>query len=180
MTDEQLLLAFGSSGDESLFVELCSRFQGTIHSACWNVLHDHDLADDATQDVLLKIFTKADSYHGGSRAFTWIWRIAVNAAISRFRSGRSWRYVDLPAFAIEWQERQCDPVRQCQDREIAAIVASMPADDREILQFIDLGGGSYLEAAAELRICIGTVRSRLHRARKHLRERLPDDALITH
>jgi RNA polymerase sigma-70 factor (ECF subfamily) len=180
MTDEQLLLAFGSTGQESLFVELCRRFQKTIRYACWKLLRDEGLADDAAQDALLSILKKAGTYHGGSRAFTWIWRIAHNAAIDRLRDCRYWRQVALPPFALEWQEKRCDPVRLCQDRELSEIVARLPPIHREILQFIDLDGGTYEEAAAELGICMGTVRSRLHRARELLRELLPADSLNTH
>jgi len=134
------------------------------------------------QEVFLRAFEKLDRYQGESSFYTWIYRIAVNQALSgrRRRRTRSRRHevhlggpVDPPD-----DPRSSDPTapleRAERDRLIQEALNSLAADHRAVVVMKEFDGLRYEEIGAMLGIPVGTVRSRLHRARCELRDRLRD------
>jgi RNA polymerase sigma-70 factor (ECF subfamily) len=140
-------------------------------------------AQDVLQDAFVRAFEKLDQFHGESTFYTWIYRIAVNLALSgrRKRTGRrlSWPIhrgeghdgIDPPDCSLE-----TDPAMALElvEREaiIEAALGALGPEHRAVVVLKDFDGRRYEEISTLLKIPIGTVRSRLHRARCELRDRL--------
>ena len=124
--------------------------------------------DDLVQETYLHAFAARHQFRRGSNARAWLCRILVNIAMSEHRRrGRTHRLVErlkaLPALDSDDAERT-RAVRQAMDR--------LGARDRRILELSDVEGLSYRELARALDVPIGTVMSRLHRARRRLRSQM--------
>jgi RNA polymerase sigma-70 factor (ECF subfamily) len=134
-----------------------------------------DLADDLVQETFLRAFAAQHRFRQGSNARAWMHTILLNAARTEHRRHRREQHLQ-ERYAAE----PIDPAPASGSApapSLMAIVARLPRPFREAIELVDLGGLSYQEAAERLGCPIGTVMSRLHRARRALRtalERLPE------
>jgi len=182
--DDQLLIAACLGGDTTAFGILVRRYQDRLYNTVYRLLDNAEDAQDVVQDSFLHAYQSLDSFKGDSLFFTWLYRIAVNTAISlkrkrrvvlsldRSRNGES--SVDphdpsetvRPEHALEQQE---------QGRRIQQALSRLSPEHRTVLIMKDMEGQKYEMMAEILRVPIGTIRSRLHRARLELRELLEQD-----
>ncbi len=128
-------------------------------------------ADDLIQETYLRALTARERYRSGSNAGAWLHRILVNAALSEHR--RSARERRMAArFAVEppAEPETSEPMPGLELLDDA--LAQLPAHERRVVELTELRGLRYRDAARELGCPIGTVMSRLHRARAHLRKKL--------
>ncbi len=171
---EQELVARHRAGDEQAFLEIYREHAPMVFNLTLRLSGNRELAQDLSQEVLLRVFRSLRSFAGRSSLKTWIYRICVNHCRTRLtrrradeRDGAS---VDLEALLV-------DPARGPEDRLIAAdaqrVVArallEVDAVYREAVVLRDLEGLSYQEIARVLRVRVGTVRSRIARGRDQLR-----------
>jgi RNA polymerase sigma-70 factor (ECF subfamily) len=127
---------------------------------------------DAAQEALLRAFVKLDTFTGSSAFYTWLYRIAVNVAISGRRRRAHCSLddsVELKARSERSDERL---LREERARQVQEALQSLTAEHRTMLVLRELDHWDYEEIADILRMPVGTVRSRLHRARLELRARL--------
>jgi RNA polymerase sigma-70 factor (ECF subfamily) len=141
-----------------------------------------DEADDLVQEAILRAWTFWDRFEPGSNARAWLHRILVNTFINAYRKQRRER--ELFRQAGEEARREAlthSALRRAQQDglgdEVGAALAALPSEFRAVVELVDLGDFSYREVASELGCPIGTVMSRLHRARKQLQEALASYAL---
>lgn len=140
---------------------------------------NHDRADDLVQETLLKAWDKRDSFQAGTNLRAWLFTILRNAFYSEVRKRR--REVEDVDGAMTARLA----VRPAQDhvmalRDFSLALATLPADQREALVLVGAAGFSYEEAAAVCGCAVGTIKSRVSRARAHLAEVLGltgDDAM---
>ena len=150
-----------------------------------------DIADDLVQETFLRALAASDRYRPGSNARAWLYAILTNAARSAFRRERRdsrlrERYAIEPSVpreaatqpprslrivAATSSSRQRDPSSGA-TVSLRALVAELPPEFRAVVELVDLEGLSYKAVAARLGCPVGTVMSRLHRARRRLRDRL--------
>ncbi|MBN1344928.1 MAG: sigma-70 family RNA polymerase sigma factor [Phycisphaerae bacterium] len=187
--EDSLLVEQCQQGDMAAFAQLVAKYQDKVYNTCWRISGSRDDAADLTQDVFCKALESMGKFKGKSGFYTWVFRIAVNQSISHRR--RSSRTVNLttdnddPAPVNRQADglmrrtgrgEPSDPAAQAQDRELQALVTQaldeLEDDHRAIVVLRDVEGLDYSEIAEVLEIASGTVRSRLHRARAALRERL--------
>jgi RNA polymerase sigma-70 factor (ECF subfamily) len=177
-------------GDQDAFTSLVDRHGSRVFSLALRIMrNDREAAADMTQEVFLRAFRGLGEFTGGSRFSTWLHRIAVNACVTEQRKRRALKRtgrtvsLDAPVFGdaedglrIEPVARDADPAASVSSRELdvrlRAAVDELPDDMRIIVTLRDLQDLSYEEIAETLDVPIGTVRSRLHRARATLRLRL--------
>lgn len=137
--------------------------------------HDATLADDLVQDTLRKALTHAEQLRDPAAMDAWLLRILTNCWRDHFRSQRDTLDIDDMELADEkttdGQHEQGEIVKQ-----IRQAVATLPIGQRQVLTLVDLEGSSYAEVADILGIPIGTVMSRLCRARQALKTLLLNDA----
>jgi RNA polymerase sigma-70 factor (ECF subfamily) len=162
-----------------------------IHQLALRYVKNWEDAEEVTQDVLMKVYRKIDAFRGDAALSSWIYRITFNTAMSRLRSARANRLVEiqkpdlstgeqperLPAEPADWSSLADDHVMRGQMRQrLIASLSHLPTVYRVPVILRDIQGLSTEEASAVLRVKPQTLKSRLHRGRLMLRERLADFA----
>ncbi len=178
-SDEDLVAVF-QSGDFSAFDELVRRWEGKIQGAVYRIMGSEEEARDLSQEAFLRAFRSLGRFKGEARFSSWLYQIALNLCRDRMRrkKGKSWVSWD------ELAERGEDPVPsqgpsavelvEANDRArwIAAAVASLSDDQREVVVLKEYQGLTFQEIADTLGIPTSTVKTRLYRALSELRTRL--------
>jgi RNA polymerase sigma-70 factor (ECF subfamily) len=172
--------------DEQACAELVNEHQRMVYQLSLNLLNDHNEALDLSQDVFLRVFRTIHAFRGQSSLRTWIYRIVVNQARNR---QRWWRrrhraqqvsldqhiqeHGDLPEATNGRSPDRMLGQKQLADR-IRVALDHLPFDQRTALVLREIDGLSYEEIGFSLGIAVGTVKSRLARAREGLRSQLRD------
>jgi RNA polymerase sigma-70 factor (ECF subfamily) len=150
-----------------------SRHIPNLREAARRLTGSADEADDLVQDAVMRAWTFWDRFEPGSNARAWLHRILVNTFINAYRKQRRER--ELFRAASEESRREVQTVTQLRQAEregigdeIGAALDTLPQEFRAVVELVDLRDFSYREVASELGCPIGTVMSRLHRARKQL------------
>ena len=151
-------------GDLAAFDELVRMFQADLWRFCIGLLRDGTAAEDAVQETFLKAFRHLARYKGRSKFSTWLFSIARNCAYDELR--RSAR-LDRTTGRLEL-EPQREPHDETVGVEVREALATLPIDLREPIVLIDVFGNSYRDAAQVMGLPVGTVKSRVHRAREQL------------
>lgn len=168
--DVELLRAH-VAGDPAAFAELVRRHRDRLWAVALRTTGNPDEAADALQDALLSAFRRAETFRGDAAVTTWLHRIVVNACLDRARRRRSHPVDALPEDPDREVPRPGAP-DLAEDRalalDVAAALATLPADQRAALVLVDLSGFSVADAAAVLQCPVGTVKSRCARARARI------------
>jgi RNA polymerase sigma-70 factor (ECF subfamily) len=189
LIDESALITAAQAGDRQAFNELVLRYQGIAYNVAYRILGNADAAADATQDALLSAYRAIDRFRG-STLKSWLLRIVTNACYDRLRTRCRSPEISLDAKTdLEWGEWSVAPQespeafaeRQELGQAIQRGLSTLPPEQRAVIVLADIQDMSYREVAETLRVPIGTIRSRLSRARHKLREALSRmDALPNH
>ena len=180
---EAALLAGLRAGDESAFEEVVRRFGPRMLATARRLLRNEEDARDAVQDAFLSAFRGLAGFAGQASVGTWLHRIGVNAALMRLRRKRQQPELSLSDLLPRFKDdgHHAEPVapwdgaaeRVLEQKEtraqIRAAIDSLPDDYRTILLVRDIEGLDTAEAARQLGVSEGVVRTRLHRARQALR-----------
>ena len=184
--------------DEYALAELSSLYGARIYQLAFRYMRNHEDAEEVVQDVLLKVFRKIEMFRGDSALSSWLYRITFNTAMSRLRRTRLSRLAEATELEIgtsinddgpgafepaDWSQMADEAMLRQELRErVVAAVGDLPAIYREPVILRDLRGLSTEEASTRLRVKDQTLKSRLHRGRLMLRERLADfaDGLSMH
>ena len=157
------------------FGELVEKYQARLYSSIVQIFGPRD-AEDIAQDAFVKAFQKLDSFKGTSGFYTWLYRIAFNTAVSHLRKQPSVKSIDELQEAIgdnlaDDSQRPDDSLerKEC-SRQIQSALQLLSEEHRTILILREVEQMSYEVLANLFQIPVGTVRSRLHRARMCLRE----------
>jgi len=180
-SDDEELLQRMQDGDEEAFVKLYRRWQAPIFRFAFQMSGSRTAAEDVTQEVFMALIRNSRGYCASRGSFgAWLYGIArhiMPRAISREKTPA----VSLNETAREAQIEKCcqpggDPhdeaVRRQRTERLRKTVLTLPVHYREVLVLCELHEMNYADAATSLGCSIGTVRSRLHRARSMLAERL--------
>jgi RNA polymerase sigma-70 factor (ECF subfamily) len=180
---EAVLVQRCAAGDEGAFAELLAEHQRMVMQLAVNLLGDRDEALDLSQEVFLKVFRTIHRFRGHSSLRTWIYRIAVNQARNRHRFWRrrhKAEQVSLDAHIAAHGEFvgviTSRPDQVFAQKELASrlqrALDALPFDQRTAIVLREIDGLSYEEIAYSLGVALGTVKSRLTRARLSLRAEL--------
>lgn len=180
MTDETRLIDDALRGNSDAFGRLVCRYQDRLFTSLVHITGSHEEAEDVAQEAFVQAFIKLESFQGKSRFYTWLYRIALNISASRRRKRRGEIAVDFSGRAAEYVVHvgadSCDAPLERQElvAHVRAALSRLPQDHRQILVLRELEGCSYDDIVQILQLPAGTVRSRLHRARKLLHEILKE------
>ena len=180
---EAALIERCAAGDEIAFAELVSEHQRMVVQLALNLLGDRDEARDLSQEVFLRVFRTIGRFRGQSSLRTWIYRIAVNQTRNRHRFWRRRHRADqvsleahVAAHGDFLSGADSGPDGVLAQKELAARLKSaldgLPFDQRTAIVLREVDGLSYEEIAYSLGVAVGTVKSRLTRARQTLRQQL--------
>ena len=157
------------AGDLRAFESLVRDYQADVWRFAYHLTRNRQVAEDVTQEAFLKAFRSMRSFRGDSKFSSWLLRIARNCAIDAYRRTRHEGPVADDVLAAMSAERRPTPTGSPEDRlRLSAAVAALPADLREPFVVIEVLGFTYHEASTILGVKVGTVKSRMHRARAAL------------
>ncbi len=179
-TDDQALVERSRNGELAAFEPLVEKYRDRVWRLAYHHLRDREEAWDVAQEAFVRAWQALPSFRGQSAFYTWLFRIVVNVATDRARQrgarGRAFGTEAVPE--EDWERVMVDQevgpedaaARAEQRERIRRGLDALPEHHRAIIMLSDLEGLSYREIAEVLQIPMGTVMSRLHNARKRLRE----------
>ena len=174
------------TGDREAFGALLRRYQGKVYRLAMNMTRSPQDAEEVTQDVFLAVYRKIGDFDGRAAFSTWLYRVASNAALMKLRGRRSEPHLSIeeegPAFApdghfarpvADWSELPEDRLLSAERRRVLEqAIDALPPDYKAVVVLRDVEGLSNQEVAEILGTTVLAMKSRLHRARLALRERL--------
>lgn len=178
MSDDASLIAATLAGDTAAFGRLVQLYQDRLYNSLLRVLGSADDAADIVQDAFVQAYVKLDSFRGGSAFYTWLYRIAFNLAMSHLRRGHKEASLDQMKSLLGSEPADGQPTADAgvlqQERAdlVHAALAELSIEHRQILVLREIEGCRYDEIAEVLELPVGTVRSRLFRARLEMRDLL--------
>ena len=178
--DDAQLVAAAQQGDRDAFGTLVERYQDRVYNTLLRVLGSRDDALDVVQEALVQAYVKLDSFRGEAKFYTWLYRIAMNLALSKRRRRRSTVSIEEIRERVgeEPVSNQPSPESGLIGQEQAATVqralTALGDEHCQILVLREMENYSYEEIVKILKLPLGTVRSRLFRARSELKEKLKE------
>jgi RNA polymerase sigma-70 factor (ECF subfamily) len=186
--DELGLIHSAQKGDVNAFNRLVLEYQTLAYNVAYRIMAEADAAADATQEAFISAYKHIDSYRGGSFR-GWLMRIVTNACYDELRRRKRRPAVSLEELTtnLEGEENDSDavlasteelPEERTQRKELATALQNclnnLPDDMRTVTVLCDVQGMDYAEIAEATGVALGTVKSRLSRARARLRDCLQD------
>ncbi len=185
--EEQALIERCKSGEARAFDELVERYQKRVYNFAFGIAGNQDDANDVAQEAFVRVLTSIQTFRGDANFTTWIYRIVTNVYLDERKKSKSHRlislddYIDLEENSVSRQiideSPQPDVVAENKEKYLAIrkAVNSLPDYQRIIVTLYHLHDRSYEEIAEILHLPIGTVKSRLNRARLALAEKLASE-----
>lgn len=182
--DNALVSAY-LEGNDIAFEELVHRYQDKLTNYINGIIYDYDRSIDLCQEAFIRVFRNAHRYQGKYQFSTWLYRIATNLAIDEIRRRQRKRrfffqsvvdffQADEPAVPLP-DLRHCPELaldKKEKAQRLKTAIGSLSAKYRLAFILKEVQGLSYEETAQVLNISLGTVKSRIHRAKRLLREKL--------
>lgn len=165
VTEERDLVRRCQQGDESAFRELLRRHRSRAVYLAAQILRDPTEAEDVVQEAFLQVFRTIRTFRGDASFYSWLYRIVLNLCLDRRRRQGGRIIVPLD----EEQEREAAEGAWETRLQVDALLARLGDQQRVTLVMREVAGLSYEEIARELKIPVGTVRSRLSAAREQFR-----------
>lgn len=177
--EEQRVISRVLSGDSDAFELIVLAHQKNIYNLALKMVGNPDDAFDISQDAFLRAYNSLSSFHGDSKLSVWLYRLTSNICIDFLRKKKRRNEVQLSILEDDDEDRPLDIPddrfspdaeldRAEQRKAIHEGLAQLPENDRRILTLREIGGLSYEEIAQALELELGTVKSKLFRARKKL------------
>ena len=176
-TQDRELIRRLQAGEPAAVHELAERYGSRIYQLALRHMRNSEDAEEVTQDVLFKVYRKIDRFRGDAALSSWIYRITFNTAMSRLRTGKAARKTDeeqpSTIVPVDWSRMPDEELLRTQLRQaVATAIAELPEIYRAPVVLRDIQGLSTEEASTRLHVKDQTLKSRLHRGRLMLRERL--------
>lgn len=177
--DDSRLIAESLKGQSQAFGVLVRRYQDRLYNTVYRLTAHSEDAQDVVQEAFISAYQSLGSFKGDSLFFTWLYRIAMNAAISQKRKKKA-------TISLETGSKHdlvIDPLDESvnsrpgealerveEERQLQKALQQLSAEHRAVIVLKDIDDLRYEEIAEILAVPIGTIRSRLHRARLELRD----------
>jgi RNA polymerase sigma-70 factor (ECF subfamily) len=187
MINETETIKSAQQGQLSAFNQLVMLHQGIAYNVAYRIMGDADSAADATQEAFIKAFRSIEQYQGGMFR-SWLMRIVTNTCYDqlRYHNRRPSEALESEAVEADYTPHLIDPAEQPEETAVRHELGDMlqgainrlQPDQRVVLILSDVEGFSYQEIAEITKISLGTVKSRLNRARSRLRDILQAQELL--
>lgn len=178
MNEEALLIEKARSGNMSAFEELISLYEKKIYNYCYRMTDSREDAEDLTQEVFIKVYRGLKSFKGNSSFSTWIYRIAYNTCVDKYRKNKRINVVSLNSGndedAGEIELVSGDPlpedevIQKERYKRLQVHIAALKPEYKTVIILRDIQNYSYEEIAQILQLPLGTVKSHISRARAAL------------
>jgi RNA polymerase sigma-70 factor (ECF subfamily) len=184
--DEQKLVAEAKKGNKRAFDELIRRYEGQIYSLIFRITYNKEDTSDIFQETFIQAYKKLSTFRGESKFSTWLYRIATNLSLMKKRKDKKVHILSLDKpittdrgndlkreFRDDWSRT---PLEILESKEVYEtldrIIMLMPVKYRAVLILRDINGMSNKEVSKITNISVPAVKSRVHRARLFIREKL--------
>ena len=181
-TDEELIARF-QKGDEQAYTELVIRYRDKLMTFVFRFVNDIEQAEDIIQDTMLKLYTHKHYYRNIAKFSTWIYTIAGNLAKTELRKKKTRKVTNISQMGPEDRDYELpsvapetDEVVQSEyiEKKIQAAIQNLPLHFRTVTILRDIQELSYEEISKIVEVPLGTVKSRINRARLQLQNELKD------
>lgn len=182
-SSDDVLVKLVQEGNKQAYNILVIRYQHKVIDIALKFVNNHHDASDIAQEAFVKAYKSIGNFRGESSFYTWLYRIVVNTAKTFLESTNKHRYnLDVDAPEFESQDIQGvltthdSPDRLIESDELQKVIfkalQELPEDQRQALRLREIEGMSYEDIALAMQIPIGTVRSRIFRARQYIEEQM--------
>ncbi len=187
MNDDAQLISQALAGQTAAFGQLVQKYQDRLYNTVVHVAGNAEDAKDVVQEAFVQAFLKLESFQGASAFYTWLYRIAFNVAATHRRRRGAMRSAEQTALAdghlrnsdeghpqnaADGPSERLEREERC--RQVRHAISQLAEEHRVVLVLREMDGCCYETIAEILDLPVGTVRSRLHRARMQLREQLKE------
>lgn len=181
-TDERVIIQRCKQGETGAFNDLVKRYEKQVYNFAYRLTGNYDDANDISQDALIRVCNAIQSFRGDASFTTWIYRITTNVFLDERKRARAHphssldEHVDLEESTIvrQIEDPSPQPLAQMEEKELGVIlqraVAALPEYQRAMVLLYHTEQKSYEEIAEIMNLPIGTVKSRLNRARLALKD----------
>ncbi|MEL6110500.1 MAG: sigma-70 family RNA polymerase sigma factor [Planctomycetota bacterium] len=173
--EERELIDRALAGDRDAFAELVRQNQDRLFASMMQITGSPEESEEVTQEAFIRAFVKLDTFQRNSQFFTWLYRIAFNSALTRRRKKRARVSLDQVRddngleVSSSFEGVDEPMLRDERVKLVRSAIGTLTEEHRHILTLREMDDFSYEEIAEVLEISIGTVRSRLSRARRQLK-----------
>lgn len=177
LDDELTCICRAKAGDQRAFAWLVQRYQAPVYNLCYRMLSNPDQAADAAQETFLRAYSRLKTFEDGRKFSSWLLSIASHFCIDCLRRRRfTWVDIDEMASILPSQQHDEQPeevaLRNESEETIQRLLNTLPPDYRTVVVLYYWYRLSYEEMAQTLGLSEPAIKSRLHRARRALAERL--------
>ncbi|HJL74635.1 MAG TPA: sigma-70 family RNA polymerase sigma factor [Candidatus Marinimicrobia bacterium] len=181
-TDEELIARF-QDGDEQAYVELVNRYRDRLITFVYRFVNDMEKAEDIVQDTMMKLYTHRHFYRNIAKFSTWIYTIAGNLAKTELRRKKRHKVTNLSHMSRDEREYQLPSVEpetgdtvqgHFAEKQIQKAIQELPLHFRTVVILRDIQELSYEEISKIVDVPLGTVKSRINRARLQLQQALKE------
>jgi len=168
------IINMAARGDTTALEEIYKQYSSTVYTIALGITRDRQDAEEATQDVFIKVFRSLNDFRFGSSFGTWLYRISVNTAINVYRKHARRVTMSIPYDELKDSGMAAPQIQQNETRQqdaaarVTALLDNLSPEHRACITLREIEGLDYKDIAGVLKIPLNTVRSRLKRAREAL------------
>lgn len=188
MINEKELLYKIKNGDDNAFEELVKEYQQKICNTIFYMVKNEDIVEDLAQEVFIKIYKNISKFNEDSSLYTWIYRITMNTCIDQIKKERKIVYINTSVetedgeveIQLEDESQRLDDIveNNIKKETLIKAIKSLPAEQRALIVLRDIRQFKYMEIAEMLKLNLGTIKSKISRARQALKAILEEDGTI--
>lgn len=167
--DEQALIAkFQENKDQQSYEQIYDVYIDMVFSRCLFILGDHDLASEAAQDTMVKVYFALEKFEGRSSLKTWIYRIASNHCFGVLKKRKEVSYEEMKESGMQFSDDSDLYETLATRSQVTNLLAELPQDMRALLILKYNDGYSYDEIAEQTGLSVSAIKMRIHRAKEQL------------
>ncbi|MDH7942870.1 RNA polymerase sigma factor [Pseudohongiella sp. SYSU M77423] len=170
-----LVVVRAQRGDRQAFYQIYQEHVGRVYAVCWRLLGDRQKAEDAAQEIFIKVWEALPDFKGDSSLATWLRSIATRTAIDLWRKDKRLHFVDAQDFVADIDRQGGEQGMDGENRDLEMAIQRLPTQARAVFILCALEGYQHNEIADLLQIAEGSSKAQYHRARTLLRGFLSED-----
>lgn len=188
MISEKELLLKAKEGNEDAFEEIIKLYQQKVCNTIFYMVKNENVVEDLAQEVFIKVYKNISKFNEESSLYTWIYKITMNTCIDQIKKEKKITcistYIETEDGDLEMQledeKQRVDEILESKIRRESLLraIKSLPAEQRALIVLRDIRQFKYMEIAEILKLNLGTVKSKISRARQALKERLEKEGTI--
>ncbi len=184
MIEEKELIRRAKNGEKSAFEEIISLYEKKVFSTIYYMVKNENEVEDIAQEVFIKIYKNLKNFKEESSLYTWIYRITINVCIDELKKKKNIIYIDEKLktedgeveLQLEDESKGPDDLAADEElkRKLTECIKKLPTDQRTMIILRDIKGFTYMEIAEMTKTNLGTVKSKINRARASLKRILEE------